>query len=264
MQLKNNSFDYFINVEYKSLPLSKEIIVIACDELYFNKYGKYLIFSCDICNQNIHVHIINPSNNFFDIFEKLQSNLSIQITLSLEYFDVSSINFTAIKSYYFCARFFIAAKLFQFSKVENLHILDADCIVNQLPKWRDDLFLVLLYRPNYNNLWKKIMAGYVYVTKNKKDFLQEVTTEVIKRYNETDFNKASLINDKIKRSNLLGLDQVSLAYVFEKNKIDQQPWFANNNMIHKNKKSAIWYFVGDSKNAELDSYLKNKFKTFNL
>lgn len=258
--MANYPFTYFKEITFQIEPKNNEIVLAACNSIYFLKYAKYLIYSCNNIKQDIHLHIVNPDNECLDVINFLKKELKIYLSISTEFFPTINIHTEALKSYYFCARFFIAKEIFNKFPTKKIHIVDADCLIKKLPIWDENYRLVLRYRPSYNNLWKKIMAGYVYITSDKVFFLEQVIQEIKNRYVNINFEQAILIKDKIKRSNILGIDQVCLTYILEKNKIYNESWFLNYNMISKNLKSDICYFIGDAKNDSLDKFLFENIK----
>jgi hypothetical protein len=150
-----------------------------------------------------------------------------------------------------------------------LHIVDADMIFNEKIIMENYINLSLEYNKSFNNLWQKIMAGYIFISKNKIQFLEKVIEEYCCRYIETDFDKVSLIENKIEKANFTGLDQVCLSFVFEKENIEEDNDFFNLLPVkfeYKSKgdnEAKMWMILGKTKKV-VEPYLREKFKDYLL
>jgi hypothetical protein len=113
------------------------------------------------------------------------------------------------------------------------------------------------------------MAGYIFISKNKIQFLEKVIEEYCCRYIETDFDKVSLIENKIEKANFTGLDQVCLSFVFEKENIEENNDFFNLLPVmfeYKSKgdnEAKMWMILGKTKKV-VEPYLREKFKDYLL
>lgn len=260
--MKENNF--FKSFNFLHYPAKKEIVLFSCDDLYFKKFGIFNIISCNEVGHDIHFHIINPSKESLELFNNIKSKLRIQYSYSTELLETKDLNFYALKSYYYCSRYYVATFLFENTLVEKIHIVDTDAIFNDKIVMKENIDLSLEYNDQYNNLWQKIMAGYVFIEKKKSWFLKEVLFEYEKRYDSTDFAIVSNIENKIEKANFTGLDQVCLSYVFELYKLNLEDSFYNLLPIKSQFKSKgdnlakIWMILGKSK-VDADKYLRKKY-----
>jgi hypothetical protein len=265
--MTSNENKFFKNINFIKYPLSQELVLFSCDDLYFKKFGIYNVCSCDKVEFDVHCHIINPSSESLELIKKLEKKLKINFSYSIEFLDTLDLNFYALKSYYYCSRFYIAIKLFESHSISKLHIVDTDMIFNEKIIMPNNINLSLEYNNSFDNLWQKIMAGYIFITKSKIQFLKDVLSEYENIYDNINFDEVSLIENKIQKANLTGLDQVCLSYIFEKNNLEKNNDFFNLLPVKKEYKSKgdgeakMWMILGKTKNV-VEPYLKEKFKEY--
>ena len=196
------------NVDFLRTPKVDTSVVFSCDDIYFQKYGLKNLQSCVNTLQKSHCHIINPSLETLSIIDDLDSSISI----STEKLD-TAINEYKLKSYYYCARFFIANDLFNKFNVNALWICDADIIFNSKPKIPTNKKIGISYNPDQSHLWKKTQASLMYFHQDKKEFVSKVIKEYLHRVNSTNFSKVDTITNKYSKGDIVGLDQVCMSVV---------------------------------------------------
>lgn len=206
--------------------------------------------SCINTNQIVHCHIINPSEESLILANKIKNNL---VSISVEDLDIENLNKYQILSYYFCSRFFIARDLFEKYNVSGLWITDTDVWFNEKLEIPVDKKLCVDYNPLADNLWKQTTGNIIFVHTDFQLFLTQVVDEYLARYKSTDFDKISDNLDKITKSNLVGLDQVSMAVVIDKY-YKSSPWFSTlsifSSLKGKHKEGVkVWIPVGKSKDC---------------
>lgn len=249
--------DILFDPKFINYPRSFDIVVFSCDENYFLKYGIYNILSCNRINQDVHVNVINPSDVFFNILEKLKSKLEITLSISFERVEIE--NFYAMKSYLFCNRYLISLYLFNNCLIDSIYITDADIVFKERLIFNEDEKLGLNYMPNNETLWKKCSGNFVFIRKNKIDFLSKVVSEFLKRYKETQWADFSSYT-KIDRANVVGLDQVCLSYVLEN--YDKEGFFNTAKFVSKNKNcqtAKIWTLTGGNQKEDSIGSLAKEF-----
>jgi hypothetical protein len=240
---------HYNNVEYLNTP-EQPTICFACDDVYFQKYGQYTLNSCIATDQAAHCHIINPSNNSLEIANKLKNE---SVSFSIESLDTSNLHKYQLLSYYFCSRFFVANDLFKKFSVNSLWITDTDVWFNEKINQPANKKLCVDYKPDANNLWKQTTGNLIFVHRDKQQFLTQVINEYLQRYYSTNFKDILDNLDKITKSNLVGLDQVSMAVVIDKYYKNDQD-FSTLSIIPKLKGKhkdgvKIWIPVGKSKDC---------------
>ena len=256
---------FFQNIELIKYPNSKERVVFQCNEFYFKHYGFYNLLSCDQLNQDVHIHFINVSNNFLQ--KILDLKLSIDLSISLEILN-TDINFYKLKSYYFTSRYFIADYLFDKNLLDKAYITDADIIFNEKISIQNSK-LGVLYYPNFeNNLWKQTGANFLFVSKDRKDFLKKIITEYNSRLPQIDFDSIHEKMPKYERSNMYALDQVCMSIAMQSENTES-PDFLNLNEIEKflgNKDMTckIWSLTAKKNDATAKILLDRFKKTFPL
>jgi hypothetical protein len=256
--------DFFSDPIMIDSPNVSELVLFSCDNIYFEKYGIFNLLSCDTVNHDVHIHIINPSEKNLNFLKKIKNILKIKLSFSIEYVN-ADLNFYAIKSYYYCSRFYVARWLCQDFSIKKIHIVDADVIFNEKIFIPNEITLCLNYNSDANNFWQKIMAGYIFISKEEMHFFDEVLEEYKNRYKNTDFEKVSNIENKIEKANFTGLDQVCLSIIFEKNQKQLSLTFLNIktenlNIIGKEEKgSKIWALLTKAKKNNIEKYLYKKY-----
>lgn len=249
----------FNNVEYINQPLTSTSICISCDDLYFKKFGQYTILSCIRTAQSAHCHIINPSEETKSIVLSLIA-LCPHISFSYEHLDITNCNPYKLLTYYFCSRFFIAQDLMKNKNIDRLWVTDTDVIFDQIIEFPEHKKLCVDYNPLADNLWKGTTGNIFFIHKDKIMFLSLVIDEYLERFNTIDFNLITPETDKITRSNLTGLDQVSMSVVIKKY-FENDEEFSGLNIIKDLKGKhrgnvKVWIPVGKSK----DIVRENGFK----
>lgn len=250
--------DFFKSVTIKRHPKSKCPVVFQCDDNFFDNFGRYNLLSCNKHKQDVHIHLINPSNRLLKNLEN--ANLDIDLGYSFENID-TSINRYKLKSYYFCARYFVANLLFECTDIEGTYITDADIVFNKKVTFDKRVSLGMLYYPGYDNLWKQTGANFTYVRKDRKNFLENVITEYKDRLKTTDFNSITEDMDKITKANLYALDQVCMSTALKQEKSFTN-LTENPNFISKDReKTDIWSLTGGNQKYDtlVHMYLKDKF-----
>ena len=94
--------EMFNNVSLIKSPTYPERLIFACDDLYFLKYGVYHILSCNLAGHHVHCHVINPSEETIQTYEKIVANIDIDLSFSTE-----SVSLTGwpLRSYYYSRSF---------------------------------------------------------------------------------------------------------------------------------------------------------------
>jgi hypothetical protein len=145
-----------------------DVILTSCDSNYFKNFAVPLVYSANENDTNLHVHVINPDEEDFVIFEKMKSRVNIDLTLSYE-----KTRSPVGREYYSCNRFMIAPLFLE--KAEKLLIIDTDCLIMKklvFPKTDYGLFLRDPL-PNTNE-WEtegsRVAAGIVYFNKTAIEF----------------------------------------------------------------------------------------------
>jgi phage pi2 protein 07 len=251
---------FFQNVKIIKYPSSKERVVFQCDEFYFKNYGFYNLLSCDQLNQDVHIHFINVSDDFLN--KVLNLDLSIDLSISLEIVN-TNVNFYKLKSYYFTSRYFIADYLFDKNLLDRAYITDADIIFNERISIQNSKLGVLHY-PNYQgNLWKQTGANFLFVSKDRKDFIKKIITEYNLKLLQINFENINDEMPKYERSNMYGLDQVCMSIAMQ-SEDTASPYFLNLNEIerfigNKDMTCKIWSLTS-KKNEETTKILFDRFK----
>lgn len=248
---------FFKNISIVKSPQSRNKVIFQCDEQFFNNWGIYNLLSCNDVGQDVHIHFINPSTKFLSTVEEIK--LDIELSISKEILN-TDINYFKLKSYYFVSRYFISNMLFDLGLIDTAAITDADIVFNEKIYIPNLVTLGVLHYPQHDNLWKQTGANYLFVTKERVNFLKNIITEYNRRLLITDFESINIDMDKIFRSNLYALDQVCMSHVLKNEKE-----FFNltniDNFITKNNTGKIWTLTGgrQKQRDDIQQKLKNRF-----
>lgn len=252
--------EFFKNIQIIKKPISKNVVVFQCDQNYFENYGFYNLLSCDDVGHDVHIHFINVDNVFIE--KVLNTPLNINLSISIESLD-TNINFYKLKSYYFTSRYFITDYLFKNDLIDSAYIVDADIIFNEHISILE-YDLGVLYYPQYkDNLWKQTGANFLYVNKNKKDFIENLINEYKERLLTNNFESIHDSMPKYERANLYALDQVCMSTLMKEEIINSNK-FLNLNQIdrfigNKDMTCKIWSLTA-RKNSDTKKILRERFK----
>jgi hypothetical protein len=245
---------YFQKLKIIVPPKSRNKVIFACDGDYFNSYGIYNLLSCNNHNHDVHVHIINPTKELLNKINEI--TLSIDLSISIEELDTSNINFYKLKSYYFCSRYFICDYLFNNDSIDTAYITDADIIFNENISFDNTVTLGILHYPKYESLWKQTGANFLYVTKERKSFVNKIVNLYQKYVETNDFEIISNSTSKSVRADIYGLDQVCMSEII-KNETNFFNLATIENFVSKKQNSKIWSLTGPwKKNPNIKSILE--------
>ena len=252
--------EFFKNIQIIKKPISKNAVVFQCDQNYFQNYGFYNLLSCNEVGHDVHIHFININDQYIEKISAL--NLNIDLSISTERVD-TDINFYKLKSYYFTSRYFIADYLFDSNLLDSAYITDADIIFNEKISIKNSKLGVLYYPAYENNLWKQTGANFLFVSKDRKDFVKKIIKEYNKKISETNFEDINQDMPKYQRANMYALDQVCMSIAMQTEDLNR-PDFLNLTKIEKfigNKDMTckIWSLTA-KKNVQTSQILLDRFK----
>lgn len=145
----------------------QDVILVACDRVYFFDYAIPFLRSLSSIEDNFHVHLhlINPDSEVEQHIEQLRTELA-NIKISYGKDQLTGLDLPKrLNIYYNCARFIGADHLFELG-ARRLLILDVDTIVRSSP-WKKFVGFgaegAFVFRPNAGKPWYKILANTVYL-----------------------------------------------------------------------------------------------------
>jgi len=248
---------FYKNCEILQIPKSNLPVIFQCDDYYFYNFGIYNLLSCNNVGQDVHIHLINPSNKL--VLDLTNAKLDINLGISYETIDIN-INQYKLKSYYYCSRYFITKELFDKQLIKSAYITDCDIVFNKKIVFENDISLGVLYYPKHKNLWKQTGANFTFVTHYRSEFIENTIQEYKKRLANTNFQIITDKMDKIEKANIFALDQVCMSLALQKEKhftnLAELPHF-----ISKQRDSNIWSLTGGQQknDPKVHEFLKNKF-----
>lgn len=164
----------------------KDVILVAGDNAYFQRYGGSFIRSLALLRQPffIHLHLFEPSLEVLEEVQRLRRDTPL-ITLSVTIDALTGLDLPRrLNIYYNAARFVVASELLD-RGVARLLILDIDTLARRSP-WEalDGLTCDagFNFRPEKTRPWQKILANAVYYqgTPNARAFSQRFARALLK------------------------------------------------------------------------------------
>jgi hypothetical protein len=243
------------------LPNNDKIIYCACDELYFNLYGKILINSItQHTDFPIHFHLYNPCDETLDkyytkiniSYEYLNqdifnpafdrwNNVSDQISIKRkndmvkDWSDTETLFRTIVKTYYACTRFIRLAEML--TQPKSILMLDVDSIIRRkliLPETSAD---ICIYEKNHKKHvpYTQHLASTIYYTGSIGSFnlIKDHANLIIEEYNKNEiywFLDQDTLDIAIQKYNKSILD---LSFVDFNFKNDSTIWCAKGPRKHK-------------------------------
>ena len=152
-------------------------VFAACDSKYFVDHASPFINSAHLAGKPCHVHVVNPTQQVFELFEYYKTKVSNPTTLSFNYMDIPD-DPDAMKCTYASLRFFILPYLLE--KIEKIMVLDIDCMVMRDFRFPDKPCGLFVRQPvTYLTDWikegTKIAAGIVYFDRSYLDKVNKLT-----------------------------------------------------------------------------------------
>jgi len=151
-------------------------VFAACDSKYFVDHASPFINSAHLAGKPCHVHVVNPTQQVFELFEYYKTKVSNPTTLSFNYMDIPD-DPDAMKCTYASLRFFILPYLLE--KIEKIMVLDIDCMVMRDFRFPDKPCGLFVRQPvTYLTDWikegTKIAAGIVYFDRSYLDKVKKL------------------------------------------------------------------------------------------
>ncbi len=164
-----------------------DCLFAACDSAYFIDHAIPLIYSANAVNNNIHIHIVNPSPVVVALTKIIDEDCcNIITTFSFHDADIDQFTDEQRRVYYSTMRFVFAPWVMQ----NNISILiiDTDCYMNKKFLFDNHLWadVGIYFRDSLPGTvgWEKegtrVAAGIVYYKKTSTVFAQEVANFILK------------------------------------------------------------------------------------
>lgn len=227
-------------------------IFAACDSKYLRDHAKGFITSCALAQNNVHIHVTNPSEEDNKYLQFLCEGYKIlypegHMTTSYDTIDISSYDKAQRRTFYACNRYLVVPDVVKC----DVLILDIDCFVmSNIVPFEEDVGLYLR-RALGKDKWEleggRLAAGAVYVNRNHLDFIAH-TRDTIQTYLD-------------KKEIRWFLDQVALIRAYDN--------FPEKNYVTITEKFLDWTFrkgskvwTGKGSKKSLDAIYGAKHKEF--
>ena len=152
-----------LNNIYGDFP-NEPCVFAACDSKYFVDHASPFINSAHKVGKPAHVHVVNPTNQVFDLVKRYKEKISTPLSFTYNDLDIPE-DPDQMKCIYASVRFFILPHLLE--KIEKIMVLDIDCMVMrdfEFPKTPCGLFVrkPVTHLTDWIKEGTKIAAGIVY------------------------------------------------------------------------------------------------------
>jgi len=150
---------------YGEFPTSP-VVFAACDSKYFLEHAPSFIYSATDHKFDVHIHIVNPTNDVLSLAAILSSTTHKRVTYSFHDFAFNDFDSEQERAYYACTRFAVAPHVLK--TANKVMILDIDCLIMNDFEFPD---LPVGYFPrkgevdaanNWERQGMKVAAGAVY------------------------------------------------------------------------------------------------------
>lgn len=110
---------------YGEMPTTP-VVFAACDTKYFDDHASAFVYSADAAGKDVHIHVINPSEDTFSLACILNATTKVRTTFSFEDTELPE-NREMRRTYYACLRFYVLPTIVKYAK--QVLVLDIDCMV---------------------------------------------------------------------------------------------------------------------------------------
>jgi len=167
---------------YGELPTTP-VVMAACDSAYFIEHGPSFVYSANNVNKDVHVHIVNPTDEVLSLGSVLNATTEVRVTYTYNNIDHDDWSQESIRTYYACLRFLVAPNILSYCK--SMLILDIDGMLMQsfdYPKKRVAFFPrePLPGTVGWEAEGTRVAAGAVYYHKDAYDVAILVAEEITK------------------------------------------------------------------------------------
>lgn len=147
----------------ENLP-DRPIIMFACDEVYFNRYGKNQLLSLLQSKKEfgVHVHVVNPSDESLQWMEKYADRYCKNLVISFERVDET---LSTNKPYLASCRFINVGDFVRKFNRSYL-IVDTDMVLNSpehLESFFDQINEPAVCYSEHSPIWDTVTASFIYI-----------------------------------------------------------------------------------------------------
>jgi hypothetical protein len=248
--------EFFTDIKFSMPIVHDQCVVVAGDQKYFTRFGRYLIESCRRSGNRLHCHVINPDH---DTKHMMYQSGDTDISFSSESLDFDGVHPLEEKTYYYFSRYFVARHLLENYTPSKTYITDMDMVFLKSISLPGDRTIGVAYDEKQANDWKRSSASFVYVDKTAVWFLENLIDCYKVLVDNTDFVAAEKL-EGFDRACKVGLDQVCLSR--EVAKISHEKFFLNlreiSNLTSKSKHAdaVSWHLLRAKKDPDFDKIIE--------
>lgn len=214
------------------------VILAACDSMYFEKFSFSFIYSAINAGHAVHLHVINPDGRVLECFTSYYVRFGNKVSFTSSTHDLSKLTLDQQKTFYACARFFVARRMLK-SQVFSI-VLDIDSvIIKNLSSILTNGKLGLLHRPWLPEQNMKFAAGAVAILQKDIGFnLLNYMCKLIARSNLSWFTDQLVLEQAVRKFDLsyyqfdpYGFERNTDEYIFTQKGLDKELILKNNKQL---------------------------------
>lgn len=241
-----------------------EKLIFACDFLFYKKFARYLLKSCDDANYNVHFHLVgNNDDNKHEILDFLHT-LSIDCSFTCESKDDTLLEYP-LYTYYYTARYFVTKFLFENTPLQAALLTDADVIVERKFNIPQEATIGAIYSPKKDKLFTQIQGNLFFIKKEKGWFIDKLIDEYYHRFYSTDWAEIQTSHHQKYVQLYTGLDQICIASIIQL--VNEDPTFINLKSLklisgvegHR----SFWTLTGKGQKENMETFARLNLR-FNL
>ena len=92
---------------------TRPVIFAACDSKYFDKFAPSFVNSAAAQGLDIHIHVVNPTENNCSLAVIMNGLVDTQVTYSFHDIDLKGKSEDEVRTYYACVRFLLLPAIVQ-------------------------------------------------------------------------------------------------------------------------------------------------------
>ena len=159
------------------------VVFAAADNIYFNEFGTEFVYSFSKMGRDVHVHIINPDEECYDLTRSLKRACPTKVTFSHEVTDMDQYRKNEnklddpVKAYYSCVRWLKMPEILE--SAGEVMVLDIDCMARKPFVFPHNENLGFFPRFEEDQQTRKVLAGIFYISKERIELANRIKNRIL-------------------------------------------------------------------------------------